>query len=315
MTSTTDTSSHPDVSEISDFTEGLLPSARADTVRGHVDDCTLCSDVHASLIGIRQLLGTVPVPQRMPTDVADRIDAALTAAALHDTITDDVAHVSRETEPLPASKSDVPLTTDRPAGRPSAATGPGRRPTRRRRRTAVLGTALGAALVGASFLMLQGVHTTQDTATGPKTTTRDTGSAANDASTFSESTLENQVRSLLHAESEPSPPDGVTTEKRAPSLKMQSTPENEPPVSGSSPSPLRAPIVSVPSCVQRGTGRDAAALAMEKGSYEGTDAFLVVLPHPSDSSRVQAYVVDAACTREEGTTTGKLLLTHVYARP
>ncbi|MFF9346596.1 hypothetical protein [Streptomyces sp. NPDC014734] len=316
MTSTTDTSSHPDVSEISDLTEGLLQSARADEVRGHVDGCALCGDVHTSLVEVRRLLGAVPVPQSMPTDIADRIDDALAAAALDSTVPDDsTMDVSRETEPVPAPKPDTSPPTDRPVGRPGAATGPGRRPARRRRRAAVLGTALGAALVGAGFLIMQGTHTPQDTAAGLRSATRDAGSSANDASTFSESTLEDQVQSLLRGGTKSSHPDGATTEKRAPSLKAESTPENEPPASESSSAPLRVPTVSVPSCVEQGIGRDVPALAVSKGSYKGADAFLVVLPHPSDSARVQAYIVDAACTREQGTAVGKLLLTHVYARP
>ncbi|WP_343242065.1 hypothetical protein [Streptomyces sp. SID9727] len=80
-------------------------------------------------------------------------------------------------------------------------------------------------------------------------------------------------------------------------------------------SPLRAPAVVVPACVEEGIGRNSPALAIERGSYEGTDAFLVVLPHPTDPSSVQAYVVDAACVGTEPPAKGKLLLTHTYARP
>jgi hypothetical protein len=42
MTSTTDTTQHPDVSEISDLTEGLLAPSRAADVQEHLDGCTLC---------------------------------------------------------------------------------------------------------------------------------------------------------------------------------------------------------------------------------------------------------------------------------
>ena len=81
MTST-DTAGHPDVAEISDLTEGLLPPSRTTDVRRHLDECELCADVHASLEEIRGLLGTMPGPPRMPDDVASRIDAALAAEAL-----------------------------------------------------------------------------------------------------------------------------------------------------------------------------------------------------------------------------------------
>ncbi|WP_405937742.1 hypothetical protein [Streptomyces sp. NBC_00726] len=80
-------------------------------------------------------------------------------------------------------------------------------------------------------------------------------------------------------------------------------------------SPLRASAVPVPACVEEGIGRNSPALAIERGSYEGTDAFLVVLPHPTNPDSVQAYVVDAACVGAEPSSKGKLLLTHAYARP
>lgn len=144
MTSTADMTQHPDVSEISDLHEGLLPPSRTADVRRHLDVCDLCADVHASLTEIRELLGTLPGPPRMPADVAGRIDAALAAEALLDATAppqaampvgatavsvaaetaDDAARVSRETS-LGSAPADAPAA-DRPAGRPRAATGPGR---------------------------------------------------------------------------------------------------------------------------------------------------------------------------------------------
>ena len=105
MTSTTDTAGHPDVAEISDLTEGLLPASRTADVRRHLDECELCADVLASLEEIRGLLGTLPGPPQMPADVAGRIDAALAAEALLQATAPEVvnapapvetAHVSRE---------------------------------------------------------------------------------------------------------------------------------------------------------------------------------------------------------------------------
>ena len=77
MTSTTDMAGHPDVAEISDLTEGLLPPSRTADVRRHLDGCELCADVHSSLEEIRGLLGTLPGPPRMPDDVAGRIVATV----------------------------------------------------------------------------------------------------------------------------------------------------------------------------------------------------------------------------------------------
>ncbi|MEU4499907.1 hypothetical protein [Streptomyces sp. NPDC024089] len=317
MTSTADTTQHPDVTEISDLTEELLPPSRAAEVRDHVDGCELCGEVHASLMEIRELLGTVPTPQRMPDDIADRIDAALAAeAALGATPTSGSLHVSRETEPPAAEKPKAePSPSDRPAGRPRATTGPGRRPLRRRR-TAVLGAALGAAVVGVSVFLLQNVQPSQNSGS-LKAADRSSSAEENGGGTFSESTLEDRVHTLLLSTgSKPSKSvDGVGAEEQTPSTGAQSTPPRSASAGSESPqTPLRAPTVPVPPCVEQGTGRDTAALAVEEGTYEGTDVFLVVLPHPSDAARVQAYVVDAACVQAEPAGKGELLLTRTYPR-
>ncbi|MFF7360250.1 anti-sigma factor family protein [Streptomyces sp. NPDC008125] len=102
MTSTTDTAQHPDVAEISDFGEGVLPVARATEVRRHLFTCALCEDMRSSLEEIRSLLGSLPEPSPMPADVTARIGAALAGEALLHTRTPAVApaervDVSRET--------------------------------------------------------------------------------------------------------------------------------------------------------------------------------------------------------------------------
>lgn len=75
---------HPDVDELSALDEGLLPPERDTAVRDHLADCPLCAEVLDSLREIRDALGTLPGPARMPEDIAGRIDAALAAEALLD---------------------------------------------------------------------------------------------------------------------------------------------------------------------------------------------------------------------------------------
>ncbi|MET7370766.1 hypothetical protein ABZS61_33865 [Streptomyces sp. NPDC005566] len=304
MTSTADTTQHPEIEEISDLTEGLLSPSRTADVRRHIDACPQCGDIHASLEEIRSLLGTLPADQRMPEDIAARIDAALASEGLAQAEASSGASgpVSRETYEQPAE----PAVGDRPSGRPRGATGPGRRPARRRRRTVILGTAFGAAVVGMGVFLLQSVQPAQNSA--------DTSSSAAKKSPrdFSVDTLEGQVDELLgEADASKTAESGETR----PSVDTKSSPQNMSPDSATPRNPLRTPVVDVPPCVQRGTGRNAPALAVEQGSYQGTAAFLVVLPHASDSSRVQAYVVDAACVETAPATKGQLLLTHSYTRP
>ncbi|MER6118954.1 hypothetical protein [Streptomyces sp. NPDC001743] len=311
MTSTTDTAQHPDVSEISDLTEGLLSPSRAEDVRGHVARCELCAAVLSSLEEIRGLLGTLPPAPAMPADVVDRIGAALAdeARALAPTTPAAATHVSRETE-SPAAGAGL---AGRPAGHSRAATGPGRRAVGRRRRNAVIGAALGAAVLSVSVLLLQNLTLSQSS-DGLKAADQGVSSSGDGGRDFSQSTLEGRVHSLLSANDDaPSAPD--SSGKEAPSVDTKSSPEGESDGSVSPQNPLRASGVTVPSCVEQGIGRNTAALALERGTYEGADAFLVVLPHPTDSARVQAYVVDASCVGAEPPAKGKLLLTHVYARP
>ncbi|MEU8507266.1 hypothetical protein AB0C40_21540 [Streptomyces brevispora] len=311
MTSASDTTQHPDVSEISDLTEGLLAPSRTADIRRHMDGCELCFDVQASLEEIRGLLGSMPAPQRMPADIASRIDAALADEARSVLAASNLgADVSRETEHAATTVQEL---TDRPAGHSRAATGPGRRSVRRRRRTAVLGTALGAAVVGVSVFLLQNVPASQSS-DGVKAADR--GAASKTGSqTFSQSTLEDRVHSLLSSRTDATSPKESAGGEQAPSVDTKSSPKTAPPDSASPQTPLRAPVVAIPSCVEQGIGRNTAALAVEKGTYEGADAFLVVLPHPTDTTRVEAYVVDAACVGADPVAKGKLLLTHAYPRP
>lgn len=314
MTSTTDMAGHPDVAEISDLTEGLLPPTRTEDVRRHLDDCPLCADVYDSLEEIRGLLGTLPGPARMPADVADRIDAALAAEALlsatapeHDSdAADDRASVSRET-----SSTDVlvaspdpgsPSSADRPLGRPRAATGPGRahRVRHGRRRAAVIGTVFTAAALGLGAILLQ---TMGDDSSG-KGSQAEAPQESGSTVTFSEGTLESQVSDLLAK--------NKSAENRSGGVEPWG---GESPDAGSG-SPgigtLITPSVTVPECVQEGTGNSGAVLAAEPGTYNGTSVYLVVQPDASDSTKVAAYIVDAACMKQDSASPGKLLLTQSY---
>ncbi|GAA2540737.1 MULTISPECIES: anti-sigma factor family protein [Streptomyces] len=306
MTSTTDRAKHPDVAEISDLTEGLLPPERTADVRRHLDECELCADVHASLEEIRGLLGTMPGPPRMPAEVAGRIDAALAAEDLLQStapdaeedrgaspaaLSDEQTHVSRETSTSP----------DRPAGRPrSSTTGPGRKSRLRggRRRIAVLGTVFTVAALGLGSVLLSPWNEGK----GPDEEQRTTA-----ADTFSEGELKKQVTDLLaHSRREDRgsrTPDTLGTE----SLGTESEP------GAARPRVFNQP--SVPDCVREGIGRNDAALATEQGTYKGKDALLVVLPDVSDETRVTAYIVEATCVDNPSPdTTAKVLLKHSYTR-
>ncbi|MFF5156129.1 anti-sigma factor family protein [Streptomyces sp. NPDC000348] len=304
MTSTTDMAEHPDVAEISDLTEGLLPSARSADVRRHLDECALCADVHASLEEIRDLLGTAPGPPRMPADVAGRIDAALAAEALLHATAPEPEAAAEPADTSPASSDGEPAHVSRetstpqgqPGGRPrSTTTGPGRKGRLRggRRRVAVLGTVFTVAALGIGSVVLSSVNDGTGQDEGPRTAASDT---------FSEGKLEKQVTDLL-AQSQ----GEVQGSGTAHTLGSQSESD------AVGPRVLKEPVV--PECVSDGIGRNDAALATEKGVYKGKDALLVVLPDVSDDTRVTAYIVEATCVDNPSeATTAKVLLKHSYTR-
>lgn len=339
MTTTTGTTEHPDVSEISDLTEGLLSPTRSVEVRAHLDGCSLCADVYESLEEIRGLLGSLPGPPRMPADVAARVDAALAAEALLNATAPDplaadaAADVSRETsrttqtadtdtdapeaseaerEPSAVPVAVTPGATaagatapdapraDRPAGRSRGATGPGRARQVRRRRGAIFGAVFGTAAIGVSVLLFQTIRTssTGDDATSFKS---DAGTRQlDDAQAFSGTGIRERVDSLLAstpANGEPRAAENEDSTRNAPSAEA---------------SPKLVP--QLPPCIQQGTGRPDTPLAAERGTYEGTDAFLVVLSDPTDGSLVRVYVIDAACVDVVPPTKGELLLTQTYPR-
>lgn len=290
MTSSTDTAGHPDVAEISDLTEGLLPDSRTADVRRHLDECELCADVHTSLEEIRGLLGTTPGPPRMPADVAGRIDAALAAEALLQATAPEAVNAPAPVESTHVSRETSP-TADRPSGRArSASTGPGRKERKKgsRRRTAVLGTAFAVAALGLGSVLITSLNDGK---------TSDEGQAA-PSDTFSAGALGKQVSQLLRS---------ATGGSRSPQdMGTAAQPGNK--------QPTTKKLSFVPACVQKGIPTQGTALATKDGVYKGKDALLVVLPDPSDSNRVTAYIMDTSCMKTPSTSTAKVLLKQSYAR-
>jgi anti-sigma factor RsiW len=277
---TTGTGQHPEVSEISDLTDGLLSPSRAADLRDHLASCALCEDVYESLEEIRGLLGTLPGPSRMPADVAGRIDAALAAEALLDATTPATGTmVSRETpsEPSPVSRETGESRPSRP----------------RRWPRLLLGTAAAAAVFGLGGLLVQnsatdGAENSQDRPTAA------TEQSEGGSSALTSATLGSHVHDLLKSKGA----------HKSPEMGTRSSPET----------PLRGGADTVPSCVRQGIGRTESPLASTQSRYGGKDAFLVVLPHPSDPSQVSAYIVSSSCISATPPTPGKVLLSHSYQR-
>ncbi|WP_079428628.1 anti-sigma factor family protein [Streptomyces katrae] len=302
---------HPEVSEISDLTEGLLSPSRTTEVRRHLADCALCADVLASLEEIRSLLGTLPGPPRMPSDIAGRIDAALAAEALLDS----TASRAGAAAPEPRALGDVSRETspgrtgaDRPSGHPSGATGPGRR--RARRRIAVLTGLAGAAACVLGVLLFNGLSGTgaHDTSTS-NNTVRAAGSAA--PGEYSGQGLQQNVHRLLASAPSTNAPKTAPGDSNRTMELENASPGLAPAERPGSPEPAQP---SVPPCVQQATGRTETPLAAEPGRYQGTAVYLVVLPHVQDPAQVDAYLVAAGCADKPSAPPEKPLLTRTYPR-
>ncbi|WP_030905387.1 anti-sigma factor family protein [Streptomyces sp. NRRL F-5126] len=323
MTSPSDTDQHPDVSEISEFAEGLLPPPRAAELRVHLDTCALCADVRQSLAEISELLGALPEPPRMDGEVAARIDAALAAEALlGSSEAGDAPLVPQASAipvpaPSPSTEPDSALEESRvsretsrvsraPGGPARSTTGPGRaRVPRRRRGAAIIGATLGAAVIGAGVFLLQPSDASGDntasaqTTASPRITATATATAEDE---FSGHPLETSVNTLLATKTSSAPranPNARTASANPGTVTDQ-------PMLGSAP--------PVPLCVRQGTGRSEAILAAEQGTYRGTPAYLLVLANPADESKVRVYVIDSTCVGSVPAVKGKTLFTETYPR-
>jgi len=304
MTSTTDTAGHPDVDELSDLSEDLLPPSHAEDVRRHLENCAPCAEVYASLTEIRELLGTLPGPAHMPDDVVARIDAALVAVSRE-------TDVSRETSGTEssfatASARSPSVAPARPAGHGRAATGPGR--VGRRRKAVLLGGVVTAAALGLGVLLTQ----TLDTG-GQDDTASAKASHTDAAHTYSEGSLPDQVTTLLGTDR------GGATSGTVKPRNADPGADSSTESSGTGMQPnktLRGTTVDIPPCIERAVDGHQAVLAADKGVYQGARVYLVVTPDASDASRVAVYLVDASCTARSDTSgSGEVLLTRSYTRP
>ncbi|NBE51759.1 anti-sigma factor family protein [Streptomyces boluensis] len=349
MTSTTGAAEqHPDVTELSDLTEGLLPPSRTADVREHLDDCELCADVLASLTEIRDLLGTLPGPPQMPADVAGRIDAALAAEALLDATRPE----EREPDPEPLTSTTEPRVGPRVSREttqgPSAADASGAG-------SADTAVPAGASVLGSPEEAPSPAPTPAPAgpdrpaghpraASGPgrrpgaprRRRRRVAGAVFGAVATVAAIGLgalllqpggdHNQDPGTTSASgsAEPRTFSGGALDDQVASLLAQgdrAEPEASKPFSTESSqrtprtnSPMRGEGPTVPKCVSLGIGKNAPPLAAKKGTYQGKGAYLVVLPDASDASRVTAYIVDASCTEKTPSGKGEVLLTHTYPR-
>ncbi|GAA2926473.1 hypothetical protein GCM10020221_23010 [Streptomyces thioluteus] len=189
------------------------------------------------------------------------------------------------------------MTADRPAGRPRAATGPGRRtapapgaprnPRARRWTGMLIGTACAAAALGVGTVLLQGGDSGGDSATPAPGHRSPSAIAATELTTRVQDALKD-VRS---------------GESRG--MRAQDSTETV---------PFQASGNTAPSCVQQAIGRPESALVARQERFTGTDTYLVVFAHSGDDTLVDVYVVAADCVASSPGIPGKVLVNQTIAR-
>jgi hypothetical protein len=186
------------------------------------------------------------------------------------------AHVSRETSPA----------AGRPAGRPAAATGPGRATRMPRRRHRILTGVSAVAVLCLGGLVVHSLGADDQGGRSPGAQTVAVGA-------FSGVALPTRVHQLL----------GQAGHLASPGTGTHNTPFT-----------VKNPMV--PSCVLQATGRTDRPLATSKGSYQGHSSYLLVLPHPADPGKVDAYVVAATCAASGAASAepGTVLAQRTYPR-
>ncbi|WBB57911.1 hypothetical protein O7599_19770 [Streptomyces sp. WMMC500] len=306
---------HPEVEELADLAEGLTSPARSQDLHRHLDGCATCREIREALDGVRGLLGSLPEPAPMPSEVAGRIDAALAAEARY-AVDASAADVSRETASpdthVPAPREAVSRETRpsrshrRPAAHRADATGPGRRARRWSR--VVLGAAGAAAVVALTVVLVQ----------LPQSGGDDGGGAADMSA--SQENSQGAAPKAVPSEGSQGPLSPGTLESRV--LGMLPQPEQRDSAgsgegaTGTDDDPLLAEgdAPQVPSCVRAAVNRTEAPLAAKTDTYEGTSVYVVVLPHADDPQRVDAYVVDSSCEASPDQP-GEILHRDTFRRP
>ncbi|GAA3722967.1 zf-HC2 domain-containing protein [Streptomyces tremellae] len=350
MTSPSDRDRHPDVEEISDYTEGLLPPSRTAEIGRHLDECADCADIHRSLREIRNLLGTLPASSPIPTDVAERIDAALAAEALLDSTRQPPALHGPRALPENGAADDRSSATVERLGRGDArsdgqATEPEEAGTASEAVSTVGGPHVSRETSRSSRTPgTQGRSTTGPgrNATGPGRTPRRRRSVALGAAlgvaVIGASVLlfqgtdgktpvtsaDRPASSRASATANADEFSGSRLETRVDTLltaKPSGTPRSAPGTQSNSADtgaatnqPLMQALPEVPRCVQQGTGRTEAVLAAQQGTYRGTPAYLLVLANPSDDTTVRVYVIDSSCVGATPPVKGAVLETETLPR-
>ncbi|WP_119731484.1 anti-sigma factor family protein [Thermomonospora amylolytica] len=88
---------HLDHDALADLAEGLLDDTHAASANAHLDSCAECRERSAEIADVSRILADVPVPP-MPAELAERIEAAITAEAMATAGVASISHHRRARE-------------------------------------------------------------------------------------------------------------------------------------------------------------------------------------------------------------------------
>ena len=284
---------HPDSGHLTpellaDLAEGLLDPTSAQHAKAHLDQCSLCQGVQASLRDVSATLAALPTPS-MPDDVEAQLLAALPAAA-----------------------------GDHPVGAPTVVPLAAERTRRRGWAGPSLGIAASVALVLFVGGLLYPALTSND-GDGPTAATSDFESsrsaaaedaltslfdASNSGTKYEADRLSAQVEALVQErerELSGAAPSGSLAESADPT-NPTSSPYGTATGDAIDAAKLaaRAPMANDPAaaqaCLEQYLGApDVVPLAIDIGWFQGKLAAIIVLPSSTNPDEAEVWIVDPGC--------------------
>jgi hypothetical protein len=253
---------HIDIEVLADHSEGLLNAEESARVAAHLAECARCAEAYTALGDVSAVLSALP-PPAMPSDVATRIEDAITAEV--------EARQQAAPEGDQAGATVVPL-----------------RPRARRWIAPLTAAAAAVVVVGGGFAIVKQVGSSGDAPTSGKNTASATkpsvalpGAAIPDlmrsGTEYAPSTLGSQVNSLV---------------KRSESGSGELSPKSS--HQTRSPSPLPSDIEG---CVGRISGKvGSRPIVVDHGTYEGQEVKVLVFSKAGPPARYDVWIVDSHCS-------------------